>query len=42
MIMLTRLVRPHGLSARRDSPRKIGDIVKAALVQTHFEHDRLA
>jgi len=24
------------------SPRKIGDIVKAALVLTHFEHGRLA
>ena len=24
------------------SPRKVGDIVKAALVLTHFEHGRLA
>jgi hypothetical protein len=35
--------RPNGARSAtpRSSPRKIGDIVKAALVLTHFEHGRL-
>ena len=38
LALLTDAGAPSTITA---SPRKIGDIVKAALVLTHFEHGRL-